>query len=68
MPSDGLPTLRTEGSRSDLVAKLYERAEYLWHMGKDERAVAQARAGAERLKAGDSSIRVGVTIYVVTDE
>lgn len=60
--------LRAEGSRSELVGKLIERAEYLWHLGKDEARVAAVRAAAERLKAGDSSIRVGHTDYVVTDE
>lgn len=59
--------LREEGSRSELVAKLHARAEYLWHMGKDYAFVERARAGAERLQAGESSTRVGYTDYVVTE-
>jgi hypothetical protein len=59
--------MRTEGPRADLVAKLHELAEGWWHLGKDQLADA-SRAGAERLQGGDTSIQVGHTEYVVTDE
>lgn len=59
--------MRAEGSRADLVAKLHKLAEGWWHLGKDELADA-SRAGAERLQAGDTSIQVGHTEYVVIDE
>lgn len=58
--------MRIEGPRADLVAKLHELAEGWWHLGKDQQADA-SRAGAERLQAGDTSIQVGHTEYVVTD-
>lgn len=57
---------RTTGTRTELVRMLREMAEGWWHLAKDELAEA-ARDGAERLEAGASSIRVGHTIYTVTD-
>lgn len=60
------PPLRTEGSRAELVATLEERGKFWSHTGNKKAGAAEA--AIERLKAGDSSIRVGQTDYVVTDE
>lgn len=58
---------RTEGSRAEHVATLNRLAEGFWHLGNDRLADA-SRAGAERLKTGETSIRVGHTEYIVTDD
>jgi len=62
-----MPALQIEGSRADLVAKLREMAVGWSHLGKPQRAEA-SQAGAERLEAGESTIKVGPTEYVVTHE
>lgn len=58
------PTLR--GTRSELSAKLREMAEGWDHLAKPELSEA-AKAGAEQLEEGASSVQVGRTRYVVTD-
>lgn len=64
MPTRPAP-LRVEATRSELVTTLEQRAHDWWHMG-NKKADA-ARDAIERLKAGEASIRVGVTDYVVTE-
>lgn len=58
------PTLR--GTRSELSAKLREMSEGWDHLAKPELSEA-AKAGAEQLEEGASSVQVGRTRYVVTD-
>lgn len=60
----GNPTC--QGSRSELVSLLRKMAEGWYHLAKDKLS-ADATAGAYRLASGDASVRVGHTLYEVTD-
>jgi len=65
-PLDFDNTMRTTGTLAELVEALRELAEGWSHLARDDRAEA-ALAGAEQLLAGDCSVQVGHTLYVVTD-
>lgn len=62
-----MPEQRIEGPRADLVRVLQDQAEGWWHLAKD-RLYAATNAGAARLEAGDLSVHVGHTLYVVMED
>lgn len=60
------PDVRHTGRRDELVGLLNEHAEG-WHHLANDRLYREALDGAAKLQAGDSSVRVGHTVYEVTD-
>ena len=61
-----IPLPHVTGTRVELVAELHRLAAGWEHLGKDKLSAA-CWNGVGRIEAGDSSIRVGHTLFVVTD-
>lgn len=61
-----LDDMTRTGPRDELTDELRRMAEGWSHLVKDDLAAASAD-GADRLEAGDTSVRVGHTSYVVKD-
>jgi hypothetical protein len=58
--------LLVEGTRDELLAELRRLEEGWDHLGKPAKA-AEARQGYHDLMTGSSSVRVGHTVYDVTE-
>lgn len=59
--------MNTVGTREEVVAALNELAEGWWHLAKDRNAL-EAHEAAEAVADGQDSVRVGHSVYEVTED
>lgn len=59
-------SMRKRGTRAELTGHLSEMSEGWYRLAKDDNSRA-AHEGAEQLRSGASSVRVGHTLYEVDE-
>lgn len=62
----GRMSMRKRGTRDELASQLDEMSVGWWHLGKDDNS-RSAFEGADQLRNGASSVRVGHTLYEVDE-